>query len=43
MDILEYSSGQYGFLPENPTNLADSRNFKKIQGAPKTLDFFGIS
>ena len=26
-------------LPENPTNHADSRNFKEIQGVRSTLDF----
>ena len=34
MGILEYSSAQYPkLLPESTTNLADSRNFKGIQGA----------
>ena len=44
MDIVEYSSGQYAkLLPENPTNLAESRNLNNIQGVPNTLDFLEIS
>ena len=39
MDVLEYSS----FYKKNPTNHADSRTFKNIQGIHKTLDILGSS
>ena len=44
MDILEFQVANNGkLLPENPTNHADSRTFKNIQGVHKTLDILGIS